>query len=105
MHELISGWFKVTQDVNILHWWKNHEVVLPSLAKQILTIPAPFSKSECVFSTGGNIVTAKRNRLSPKNVESLIKENMAMDNYFMQNAGYIVKNFETESNPFGHLHL
>ena len=71
--------------------------MLASLAKWILTIPASSSKSERVFSTGGNIVTAKRNRLSPKNVESLIviKENMAMVNDFMQNGGYIVKNFET----------
>ena len=98
------------KDVNILQWWKSHEAVLPllaSLAKRILTIPASSSKSERVFSTGGNIVTAKRNRLSPKNVESLIviKENMAMVNDFIQNGGYIVKNFETESNPFASIDM
>ena len=57
------------KNVNILQWWKNHEAVLTllaSLAKWILTIPASSSKSECAFSTGGNIVTAKRNRLSLK---------------------------------------
>ena len=81
--------------------------LLASLAKRILTIPASSSKSERVFSTGGNIVTAKRNRLSPKNVESLIviKENMAMVNDFIQNGGYIVKNFETESNPFASIDM
>ena len=72
---------------NILSWWKQHEAVLPllaSLAKNILCIPASSDQSERVFSTGGNIVTAKRKRLVPKNVESLIviKENMAMVEVF-----------------------
>ena len=90
---------------NILFWWKQHEGVLPllaSLAKRILAIPASSSKSERVFSTGGNIVTAKRNRLSPKNVECLIviKENMAMVESFMQKGGYTIKKYENETNPF-----
>ena len=93
------------KNINILQWWKQHEAVLPllaSLAKRIFAIPASSAKSERVFSTGGNIVTAKRNRLSPKNVESLIviKENMAMVEDFMKNGGYKIKVFETETNPF-----
>ena len=68
------------KDVNILHWWRDHEKVLPNLskvAKKVLTVPASSAKSERVFSTGGNFVTKKRSRLSPKKVEELIviKEN------------------------------
>ena len=81
---------------SIIEWWRQHEAVLPllaSLAKRILAIPASSSKSERVFSTGGNIVTAKRNRLPPKFVECLIeiKENMAMVDDFMENGGYRFK--------------
>ena len=82
-----------------------HEGVLPllaSLAKRILAIPASSAKSERVFSTGGNIVTAKRNRLSPRNVQHLIviKENMAMVDHFLQFGGYVVKKYDEEENPF-----
>ena len=89
------------KNVTTLDWWKQHEGVLPllaSLAKRILAIPASSSKSERVFSTGGNIVTAKRNRLSPKNVENLIviKENMAMVDEFLKNSGYTIKKFDNE---------
>ena len=57
------------KEVNILHWWRDHERVLPLLsqiAKKVLTIPASSSKSERIFSTGGNFVTKKRNKLAPK---------------------------------------
>ena len=91
------------KNVSTLDWWKQHEAVIPllaSLAKRILAIPASSSKSERVFSTGGNIVTAKRNRLSPKNVESLIviKENMAMVDDFLKNSGYTIKTFDNNKN-------
>ena len=74
--------------------------LLASLAKRILAIPASSSKSERVFSTGGNMVTAQRNRLSPKNVESLIviKENMAMVDDFLKNSGYTIKTFDNDKN-------
>ena len=90
---------------SILEWWRQHEAVLPllaSLAKRILAIPASSSKSERVFSTGANIVTAKRNRLSPKNVECLIviKENMAMVDNFIKHGGYTIKKYAEDSNPF-----
>ena len=103
--ERYEGFVTPGKHVKILHWWKQHEAVLPllaSLAKKILAIPASSSKSERVFSTGGNIVTAKRNRLSPKNVESLIviKENMALIDNFDKNSGYKIKKFNEESNPF-----
>ena len=45
--------------------------------KKGLSIPAPSSKSERVFSCGGNFVSKKRNKLAPQKVEDLIiiKEN------------------------------
>ena len=91
--------------VDILLWWKQHEAVLPllaSLAKKILALP---SKSERVFSTGGNIVTAKCNRLAPKKVESLImiKDNMTNVEEFVKSGGYEIKQFDR--NPFDEVEL
>ena len=98
------------KNVNILEWWKTHEGVFPllaSLAKKILAIPASSAKSERVFSTGGNIVTPKRKRLSPRNVQNLnvIKENMAMIDHFLQFGGYTVKKYDEEENPFEDLEV
>ena len=98
------------KNVNILEWWKTHEGVFPllaSLAKKIPAIPASSAKSERVFSTGGNIVTPKRKRLSPRNVQNLnvIKENMAMIDHFLQFGGYTVKKYDEEENPFEDLEV
>ena len=75
------------------------------MAKRILAIPASSAKSERVFSTGGNIVTAKRNRLAPKNVENLIKikETMSKVEDFLKNGGYEVK--KTWTNPFNNIEM
>ena len=57
-------------------WWKCHEHVLPllaKLAKGVLTVPASSAKSECLFSTGGNFVTAKRNSISVQGVPKRIR--------------------------------
>ena len=66
---------------------------MSSLAKKVLTIPASSSKSERVFSTGRNIVTAKRKRLDPSKVENLIviKENRAQIEDFKNKAEYELK--------------
>ena len=77
---------------DVLKWWKNQERSLPLLskfAKKILAIPASSSKSERVFSTGGNFVTAKRTRLNPSKVQSLIviKENKKQVEQYLQNCG------------------
>ena len=76
--------------------------MLASLAKRILYIPASSAKSERIFNTGGNIVKAKRNRLTPRNVESLIviKENMAILEYFLKYGGYEIEKSEDNGNPF-----
>ena len=84
------------KSVNILHWWRKHEPILPILAKiarKIFAIPASSSKSERVFSTGGNIATAKRNRLAPKKVENLIliKENDSKIKDFIEGGEYEIK--------------
>ena len=95
-----------SKDVDVLAWWKGHEKVLPLLAKvakKVLTIPCSSAKSERVFSTGGNFVTAKRNSLAPKKVEDLIiiKENKAKIVEFKERGGYnLIRNYR---NPFSNI--
>ena len=89
--------------VNILHWWRDHERVLPLLskvAKKVFTIPASSSKSERVFSTGGNFVTKKRTRLASKKVEYLIviKENKSQIEKLKKSGDYDLK--KEEGKPF-----
>ena len=78
---------------------------LANIAKKILAIPASSAKSERVFSTGGNIVTAKRNRLAPKKVENLIviKENMEKVDDFMTKGEYNIK--KTDSKAFDNIEV
>ena len=88
--------------VNILLWWKDHEDVLPLLAKvakKVLTIPATSSKSERVFSTGGNFVTKKRNRLAANKVEDLIviKENKSQIEEFKSRGDYQLEDIEMDA--------
>ena len=78
---------------NVLSWWNRHQNILPLLAKiarRVFAIPASSAKSERVFSSGGNVVTAKRNRLAPKKVEALvkIKENSDKIAAFKNNSDY-----------------
>jgi hypothetical protein len=79
--------------VDVLQWWRSHENVLPilsKLAKKVLTVPASSSKSERVFSCGGNFVTPKRNKLGAKKVEELIliKENKSQIEEFKNRGSY-----------------
>ena len=57
-------------------WWNfQHRKYGPSLArlaKKYLPIPSSITPSEWVFSTVGNIISAKRNCLSPENANILI---------------------------------
>ena len=90
--------------VDILQWWKSHEKVLPllsNMAKKVLTVPASSSKSERVFSCGGNIVTSKRNKLAPQKVENLviIKENKAQIEEFKKRGSYKLE--DSRIRPFG----
>lgn len=63
--------------VNPLMWWQGSHMRLPllqQLTRKYLGIPATSVPSERVFSTAGNIVTAKRNCLLPETVDMLISE-------------------------------
>ena len=84
---------------SILSWWKNFDKLLPLLskvAKKVFSIPASSSKSERVFSCGGNFVSKKRNKLAPKKVEDLIiiKENKTKIQAFKAKETYELKAVE-----------
>ncbi|XP_050052894.1 zinc finger BED domain-containing protein 4-like [Aphis gossypii] len=58
-----------------MQFWKNHFSVLDPLSELALKyacIPATSVPSERIFSKAGQIVSQRRNRLSPKNVNILI---------------------------------
>ena len=103
-----EGFSLAPKNVNILQWWKTHENVLPllsKLAKKVLTIPASSSKSERVFSCGGNFVTPKRNKLGAKKVEDLIliKENKSRIEEFKQRSAYNLEKIKRK--PFEHISI
>ena len=57
-----------------LLWWKEHELnykFLSILAKQFLCITSTSVPSERLFSSAGNLLSERRSRLSPENVEKL----------------------------------
>jgi hypothetical protein len=59
----------------LLKWWRNHEKQFPLLAhavRVVYSVQESSSKSERVFSSAGNTVTALRNRLDAEKVENLI---------------------------------
>ena len=58
-----------------LAWWRDHEKHLPKLArlaKKYLAIPATSVPSERVFSKAGQLVSARRANLNPKNVDMIL---------------------------------
>jgi hypothetical protein len=58
-----------------LGWWKEHEGQYPSLsrvAKKHLSIPGTSVPSERVFSTAGDIISAKRSVISPEHLDQLL---------------------------------
>ncbi|XP_073450123.1 E3 SUMO-protein ligase ZBED1-like [Aquarana catesbeiana] len=58
-----------------LNWWCEHEVIFPllsQLSKQYLCIPGTSVSAERVFSTAGDVVTAKRSALKPEHVDQLV---------------------------------
>lgn len=61
-------------DLDPLSWWSANSACFPKLAKharKYLCVSATSVASERVFSTAGNIVTARRNSLTPENVDML----------------------------------
>ncbi|XP_071636379.1 E3 SUMO-protein ligase ZBED1-like isoform X2 [Temnothorax longispinosus] len=67
---------EITIDYNDspLEWWKarvNKYPTLAELARKYLAIPATSASSERAFSSAGNIVSRKRNCLTPENTTDL----------------------------------
>lgn len=63
------------ENMNPLEWWKHNKKIFPklwSVAKAVFTVQATSASSERVFSTAGNEITDKRNRLNPETAEHLI---------------------------------
>ncbi|CAI6367856.1 unnamed protein product [Macrosiphum euphorbiae] len=59
-------------------WWKSHGKKYPleaDLAKKYLSIPATSVSLEPIFSTAGNVVTPKRNCLSPEKCINVLCQN------------------------------
>lgn len=66
-----------------LKWWHQHHTTYPHLAKflcSVWSLVATSVSSEQVFSVAGNVVSEKRSRLLPENVDRLVFlfENMAV---------------------------
>ena len=60
-------------------WWAKHKQVFPNISKlalNVLFIPATSVPTERLFSTAGQIITERRNRLQPENAEKLIFLNL-----------------------------
>ena len=67
-------------------WWRSNYMNFPLLAKTVrhyLCIPATSVPSERAFSVANNVVTKKRNRLLPENVQLLT--------FLMNNHSYMFK--------------
>ncbi|EYU21856.1 hypothetical protein MIMGU_mgv1a018399mg, partial [Erythranthe guttata] len=63
------------ESLDILKWWQenaHHYPVVSMMARDLLNTPVSTVASEAAFSAGGKILTAERNRLSPRNVEALV---------------------------------
>ena len=60
---------------NPLTWWKANATrfkTLPTVARQLLCMPATLTSAERVFSTAGLTITKLRSSLKPKNADALI---------------------------------
>lgn len=65
-----------------LAWWSKREILYPRLsliAKKYLSMCATSVPSERVFSTAGELVSKKRNRLSSENIEKILFLNGNME--------------------------
>lgn len=71
-------WMKeppMKRGTDILKYWQSKQYQYPiiaRIAKDHLAIPATSAESERLFSVGGDIVTKKRNRLSPSTLRYLL---------------------------------
>jgi len=61
-----------SKPIEVLSWWKLNEKKFPRisvLARTYLAAQATAVPCERIFSDAGNLVTAKRSRLSPETIE------------------------------------
>ena len=81
------------ETIDCLKYWKKFEAkaegnvvkrALARLAMQALTPPPTSTDVERLFSVASNILTEKRNRLLPANVEKLLFLKANMENYNFQ---------------------
>ncbi|KMT06125.1 hypothetical protein BVRB_7g162960 [Beta vulgaris subsp. vulgaris] len=64
-----------SSNINIVSYWRTHEVRYPivaKMAKDFLAIPMSTVASESAFSTGGRVLDCYRSSLKPKTVEAII---------------------------------
>ena len=62
------------EEANPLDWWRSRSSVYPNLSKTVryyLCVQATSVPSERAFSLTGNVITKKRTRLLPENVNML----------------------------------
>ena len=63
------------EQTDILKYWSTKQYQYPTIARiarDHLAIPATSAASERVFSNGSDIITKKRNRLSPSTIRYLL---------------------------------
>ena len=62
-------------DSNPLVWWKNRQHLYPIISQQVkkyFSLTGTSVPSERLFSTAGNVISSKRNCLTPENADKLI---------------------------------
>ena len=79
-------------DADPLVWWKSRISQYPLLARlvrMVWSLPATSVSSEQVFSAAGNVLTKKRARLLPENVDKLVflHQNMKI---LLTNTSYVI---------------
>ena len=65
----------IDHKVNPLQWWNENGarfLRMMMLAKKYLAIPGLSVPSERLFSKAGELVSAKRNRIKPKNIDIML---------------------------------
>ena len=73
---IYTSYKRIPRVNNPLKWWKDSEGFFPSLqrmARDTFAVPATESGVEREFSISGNIVNARRNRLSSKTISDLMQ--------------------------------
>jgi hypothetical protein len=66
---------KIDKDTNVLLYWKNNQIIYPTLSKiaqRVLCIPATNTCVERLFSDSGFTITNRRSRLQTSKVNQLL---------------------------------